>query len=79
MEQIREMPDDTSEPTKYAGREQEFALKSAMKTAEGKKVIIVDYLKEKGLYVVANIDPPGTVSPLYRISPDKLSPLEQEK
>lgn len=76
---IYEMPRDTSEKSKYANEEPEYENKSVMLTGEGKKVQILNYLKEKGLYVVMNLDEPGTRSPAYRISPDKLKKIEEEK
>lgn len=72
-----EMPQEDTEKTSYANQEPEFENRSLAETTDGKKVIIVDYLKEKGLYVISNIDESGTISPLYRISPDKLKPVKK--
>ena len=38
----------------------------------------MQYLKDKGLYVVMNIDKPGEVSPAYKVNPDKLRKIEEE-
>lgn len=73
------MPQEDTEKTSYANQEPEFEKRSPAETTDGQKVIIVDYLKEKGLYVVSNVDEPGTTSPLYRISPDKLKPVEKSE
>ncbi len=73
------MPEDTTNKSEYAGREPEYENKSVMLTEEGKKVQILNYLKEQGLYVVMNLDEVGTRSPAYRISPDKLKKIEEEK
>jgi len=74
-----EMPDDISEKSEYANKEPEYENKSIMLTDEGKKVIILNYQKEKGLYAVINVYEPGVHSPAYRISPDKLRKIEEEK
>ena len=58
-----------SESSKYAGQERQYENKTVMKTNEGVEVVIVDYLKDKGLYVVTNADGAG---PMYKINPDKL-------
>lgn len=73
-----EMPDDTSEKSEYAGKEPEYENKSVMLTSDGKKVTILNYQHDKGLYVVMNLDETGTRSPAYRISPDKLRKIEKE-
>jgi len=70
---------DTSEPSEYAGKEPEYENGSVMMTNEGKKVVILNYKKESGLYVVTNVDEVGTRSPAYRVSPDKLRKIEEEK
>lgn len=75
---IYEMPRDTSEKSKYANEEPEYENKSVMLTSDGKKVTILNYQHDKGLYVVMNFDEPGTRSPAYRISPDKLRKIEKE-
>lgn len=73
-----EMPvGDTSAPTEYAGKEPEFEKGSVMMTFDGKKVFIVDYLKDKGLYVVGRAD--DSKIPFYRLGPDKLQKIEGEK
>ena len=66
---------DTSEKSEYAGKEAEYENRSVMLTNEGKKVTILNYQKDKGFYVVMNLDETGTHSPAYRISPDKLSKI----
>ena len=68
---------DQSESTEYAGREAEYERRAIVETIDGESVIIVDYLKDKGLYVVSKIgDEPNVRSPLFRISPDKIKPKE---
>ncbi len=68
------------EASEYAGQEPEFENKSVMVTTAGRKVVIMQYLKEKGLYVVMNMDDPaGTHSPAYKVSPDKLREIEEDK
>lgn len=78
---FREIPrGDTGDPTEYAGKEAEYENGRVMLTDEGRKVIIVDYLKDKGLYVIDNLDVAAeSISPLYRISPDKLRKIEDGK
>lgn len=72
-----QMPNyDQSESTEYAGREAEYERRAIVETIDGESVIIVDYLKDKGLYVVSKIDEPNVRSPLFRISPDKIKPKE---
>jgi len=74
-----EMPKmDGSEATEYAGKEPEYENRSVMLTDEGQKVVVLNYQKEAGLYVVTNVDEAGTRSPAYRISPDKLKIIEEE-
>lgn len=63
-----------SEKSPFAGQEPDFELKSMAQTVDGTKVLIVDYLKDDGLYVVSNVE--DEKSPLYKISPDKLKSLE---
>lgn len=77
---LREIPrGDTGVPTEYAGKDAEYEKGSVMFTDEGRKVTVVDYLKDKGLYVVGNFDAAaGSISPLYRISPDKLQKIEDK-
>jgi len=74
-----EMPQEDTEKTSYANQEPEFENKSLVETTDGRKVIIIDYLKAKGLYVVSDIDKSGTTSPLYRLSPGKLKPIEKSE
>lgn len=70
-----EMPQNyDSEKSPFAGQEPDFELKSMAQTADGTKVLIVDYIKDQGLYVVSNVG--DERSPLYKISPDKLRSLE---
>jgi len=65
--------------SEYAGQEPEYENKSVMFTTSGRKVIILSYFKEEGLYVVANIDDEaGTRSPAYKVSPDKLKENKEE-
>ena len=62
-----------TEPSAYAGQEQVYPNGKIMKTTAGHKVRIMNYIKEEGLYVVMNMDDePETVSPAYKVSPDKL-------
>lgn len=69
-----------TQPSEYAGQEPEFEKRQAIQTTSGEKVIIMDYLKDEGLYVVSNVDKPGVTSPAYKISPDKLvKPKEETK
>lgn len=67
-----------TEPSEYAGQEQMYKNRSMMKTTSGERVIIMNYLKDVGLYVVMNVDSPGTVSPAYKINPDKLVKIEED-
>lgn len=60
---------DENEPTEYAGQEPEFARLASVRTDDGEEVVIVNYLKEQGLYVVSRKDGQG---PLFRISPARL-------
>jgi len=64
------------EKSEHAGKEPEFKTGEMMMTTSDKKVRIMQYLKDKGLYVVMNIDEPGEVSPAYKVSPDKLKRIE---
>lgn len=71
-EMTREFPmpsRDESEPTEFAGQEPQFARQALVTTDQNEDVIIVDYLKDKGLYVVSREDGHG---PLFRISPARL-------
>lgn len=68
-------PDEGESKSEFAGKEPEHELKKVMMTTEGKKVVIVDYVKNLGLYVVSNVDDGESRSPLYRISPDKLKEI----
>lgn len=63
------------EKTEYAGKEPEFSIGEIVMTTSDKKVCIMQYLKDEGLYVVMNIDEPGEVSPAYKVSPDKLKKI----
>jgi len=77
----REMPKPEEydvQPSEYAGQEPEYESQSVMFTTSGRKVIILSYFKEEGLYVVANIDEAGTHSPAYKVSPDKLKENKEE-
>jgi len=68
-----EMPNrgvDTNEITEYAGREPEFKSGEVLPSFDGNRVAIVDYLIDKGLYVVSRVDKPNM--PLYRLRPDQL-------
>lgn len=67
---------DQSGATEYAGREAEYERKAIVETIDGDRIVIVDYLKDKGLYVVLKIDVSNTINPLFRISPDKIKPKE---
>lgn len=73
-----EMPSTDTEKTEYAGEEPQYENKSIMKTEAGEKVVVMSYFKDKGLYVVMNVDKQDTVSPAYKIHPDKLTNLEDE-
>lgn len=48
-----------SGPTEYASREPEFARLSIVETDEGEELVIVNWLKEDGLYVVSRKDSRG--------------------
>ena len=63
------------EKSEYAGKEPEFEIGEIMMTTSDKKVLIMDYLKDEGLYVVTNIDNPGETSVAYKVSPDKLKKI----
>lgn len=64
-----------SKPSQFARQERQHENKKLMETTEGVKVIIVDYKKEEGLYVVENADGSG---PLYKVSPNKLVEAKKE-
>ncbi len=66
------------EESEYAGKEPEFSVGEMMMTTSDKKVRIMQYLKDKGLYVVMNIDKLGEVSPAYKVNPDKIKRIETE-
>ena len=75
-----EMPQNyDTEPSKYAGQERVYENKKMMQTISGKKIIIINYNKDEGLYVVMNIDKPGVTSPAYKIHPDKLVEIEKSE
>ncbi|MFA5777378.1 MAG: hypothetical protein WC906_02990 [Parcubacteria group bacterium] len=74
-----EMPNDASEKSEYAGKEPEYENKSVMLTSEGKKVTILNYQQDKGLYVVMNLDEVEMHSPAYRISPGELRKIEEKE
>jgi hypothetical protein len=74
-----EMPNDTSEKSEYAGKEPEYENKSIMLTSDGKKVTILNYQKDKGLYVVMNLNEVETRSPAYRVSPGELIKIEEKE
>lgn len=79
MGRMFEMPEDNSaEVSKYIGTEPEFERRSVIKTTDGQDVIVLDWLKDKGVYVVTNVDRENTASPAYRISPDKLKKGEKQ-
>ena len=66
----RVMPEkDESEKTKYAGRSQKFRNKSVMILDGEYEVVIVDYQKIMGLYIVFR---PDRDFPLFRVSPARL-------
>ena len=66
-----------TEKSEYAGKDPVYENRQAMKTTSGEKVVVINYLKEAGLYVVMNIDKSDTVSPAYKIHPDKLIKIEE--
>jgi len=66
-----------TEPSKYAGQDPDYENQTVMSTDSGKRVIILQYLKSEGLYVVTNVDEPGTRSSAYKINPDKLIKIDQ--
>lgn len=75
----RQMPSDyDTEKSEYAGKDPEYESRQIMKIASGDRVVIMNYLKDEGLYVVMKIDEPGTVSPAYKIHPDKLQKIEED-
>lgn len=78
MRQFR-MPEDLSEETKYAGKDPEYRNREVLQTDQGKEVVVVDYLKNLGLYVVSETEQDGIVSPMFRISPDRLKRAEKLK
>ena len=63
--------------SEYAGQDPVYKNRQVMKTVSGEKVVIMNYLKDVGLYVVMNLDKPGTTSPAYKIHPDKLVKIEE--
>lgn len=67
------------EPSEYAGKEPEYQNGEMMMTTSDKKVRIMNYLKDSGLYVVMNIDREPVVSPAYKINPNKLKKIEASK
>lgn len=66
-----------TEKSEYAGKDPIYENRQMVQTITGEKVIIVNYLKDAGLYVVMNIDKPGTVSSAYKINPDKLIKIKE--
>ncbi|OGZ99903.1 MAG: hypothetical protein A3C07_03095 [Candidatus Sungbacteria bacterium RIFCSPHIGHO2_02_FULL_47_11] len=78
MEKPRKIgiPQESVESTEYAGREAEYEPRTVVETTDGERIVIVDYLKEQGLYVVSKIDKPDVKSSLFRISPSKIKPKE---
>lgn len=64
--------------TEYVGKDPEFNIKEIVMTTFNEKVIIMQYLKDKGFYVVMNIDEPGEISPAYKINPGKLRRIEEK-
>lgn len=64
---------DESGPAEFAGQEPQFARRTLVTTDQNEDVIIVNYLKDKGLYVVSRKDGHG---PLFRISPIRLRPKD---
>ena len=65
-----------TEKSEYAGEDPVYENRQVMQTTSREKIVIIDYLKDLGLYVVMNIDKPGTASPAYKIHPDKLMKIE---
>ncbi len=63
----------------YAGKDPEYENRSVMETVEGQKVMILNYLKDKGLYVVMNLDEKEVRSPAYRVSPNRLRKIEDNR
>ncbi len=61
-------------PTEYAGKEPTFEKKSVAQRDTGERVVIVDYDKDNGLYVVMD----SKSSTIYKIHPDKLSEVVQD-
>lgn len=73
-----EMPSNCdTEKSEHAGKDPVYKNRQVMKTTSGGKIVIMNYLKDTGLYVVMNIDKPGTVSPAYKIHPNKLVKIEE--
>lgn len=69
----RWMPDrDERGPTEYAGKERLWLNQTVLLLDEGYEVMIFDYLKDLGLYVVARKDGQG---PLFRVSPVRLQKI----
>lgn len=62
---------DESESTEFAGQDPRFARRTLVLTDEDEEVLIVNYIKERGLYVVTRKDGHG---PLFRINPARLRP-----
>lgn len=72
-------PDFGAKKTEYAGQEPKFENRTEVLTKDGHKVRVLNYYKELGVYLVARHDEPGTISPPYRVHPDELVPIENEK
>jgi len=68
-----------TEKSEYAGKDPVYENRQVVRTRTGEKVVIMNYLKDKGLYVVMNIDKPGVTSPAYKIHPDKLVKIEEDE
>lgn len=67
------------EPSEYAGKEPEYRNGEIMMTTSDKKVRVMNYLKDSGLYVVMNVDKEPVVSPAYKVNPNKLKKMEVSK
>ena len=77
----RRMPnegEDESNPSSYVGKEPPHEVGTTMRTSTGRTVRLMRYQKDKGLYEVMETGE-NAILPAWRVSPDKLSPVEESE